>query len=86
MSSTSDSNSRPPVRLSPAVAAVSATSDSSSRAPARIKISEVRYPMPDMLDELKAERAAASFAMEQLDQQEIGKIFKSKATRAKSKK
>jgi hypothetical protein len=39
-----------------------------------------------MLEELKAERASASFAMEQLDQQEIGKIFKSKASRAKSKK
>ena len=81
MSSTSDANSRPPVRLPVAVA----TSDAGSRAPARIKISEVRYPMPEMLDELKAERAAASFAMEQLDQQEIGKIFKTKS-RAKSKK
>jgi hypothetical protein len=39
-----------------------------------------------MLEELKAERASASFAMEQLDQQEIGKIFKSKSSRAKSKK
>jgi hypothetical protein len=82
MSSTSDSNSRPPVRLPTAVIS---TSDSSSRAPTRIKISEVKYPMPEMLDELKAERAAASFAMEQLDQQEIGKIFKTKS-RAKSKK
>ena len=82
MSSTSDSNSRPPVRPP---ATVISTPDSSSRAPARIKISEVRYPMPEMLDELKAERAAASFAMEQLDQQEIGKIFKTKS-RAKSKK
>ena len=82
MSSTSDSNSRAPVR--PPNSLVS-TSEASSRAPARIKISEVRYPMPEMLDELKAERAAASFAMEQLDQQEIGKIFKTKS-RAKSKK
>ena len=32
------------------------------------------------------ERAAASFAMEQLNQQEIGKIFKTKASRGKSKK
>jgi hypothetical protein len=38
-----------------------------------------------MLEELKAERAAASFAMEQLDQQEIGKLFKTKS-RGKSKK
>ena len=82
MSATSDSNSRPPVR--PPIS-VGATPDSNPRAPVRIKISEVKYPMPEMLDELKAERAAASFAMEQLDQQEIGKIFKTKS-RAKSKK
>ena len=82
MSSTSDSNSRPPVRPP---AAAGSTSESSLRTPVRIKISEVKYPMPEMLDELKAERAAASFAMEQLDQQEIGKIFKTKS-RAKSKK
>lgn len=54
--------------------------------PGRIKITEVRYSLPEMLEELKAERAAASFAMEQLDQQEIGKLFKSKSTRGKSKK
>ena len=52
----------------------------------RIKPPEVKYSLPDLLEELKAERAASTFAMEQLDQQEIGKIFKSKATRAKSKK
>ncbi|MGH7959088.1 MAG: hypothetical protein ACREH8_19065 [Opitutaceae bacterium] len=60
-------------------------SNSHVPAPVRIKISEIRYSLPDMLEELKAERAAASFAMEQLDQQEIGKIFKTKS-RAKSKK
>ena len=60
--------------------------DNQSRIPARLKIGEVRYSLPEMLEELKAERAAASFAMEQLDQQEIGKLFKSKAPRAKSKK
>jgi hypothetical protein len=61
-------------------------SDSHPAAPARIKIPEVKYSLPEMLEEIKAERAASSFAMEQLDQQEIGKIFKSKAARAKSKK
>ena len=65
---------------------MSSMPDSNSRVPIRTKIAEVRYSLPEMLEELKAERAAASFAMEQLDQQEIGKIFKSKATRAKSKK
>jgi len=39
-----------------------------------------------LLEELKAERAASSFAMEKLDQHEIGKLFKSKSTRGKSKK
>ena len=53
--------------------------------PGRIKISEVKYSLPEMLEELKAERSASSFAMEQLDQQEIGKLFKSKS-RGKSKK
>jgi hypothetical protein len=51
----------------------------------RFKITEVRYSLPTMLEELKAERASSSFAMEQLDQHEIGKIFKAKATRAKSR-
>jgi hypothetical protein len=54
--------------------------------PIRSKLSEVKYALPEMLEEIKAERAASSFAMEQLDQHEIGKIFKSKAARAKSKK
>jgi hypothetical protein len=52
----------------------------------RTKLAEVRYSLPEILEELKAERASASFAMEQLDQKEIGKIFKSKASRAKPKK
>ena len=50
-------------------------------------IAEVRYSLPQMLEELKAERAAGSFAMEKLDQAEIGKLFKAKAVpRAKFKK
>jgi hypothetical protein len=61
-------------------------STSNTQPPARIKLSEVKYSLPEMLEELKAERASASFAMEQLDQKEIGKIFKSKSSRAKSKK
>jgi hypothetical protein len=53
----------------------------------RIAIAEVKYSLPDLLSELKAERAASSFAMEKMDQQEIGKLFKAKASpRAKSKK
>jgi hypothetical protein len=55
-------------------------------APTPVTVAEVRYSLPQMLEELKAERAAGSFAMEKLDQNEIGKLFKAKAPRrAKSK-
>lgn len=55
-------------------------SDSPPPAPA-VSIAEVRYSLPQMLHELKAERAASTFAMEKLDQHEIGKLFKAKPTR-----
>ena len=44
-------------------------------------LTEVKYSLPEMLQELTAERAAATFAMEKLDQIEIGKLFKAKAPR-----
>jgi len=44
-------------------------------------LSEVRYSLPAMLQELKAERTSATFAMEILDQNEIGKLFKAKSAR-----
>lgn len=46
-----------------------------------LSVSEVRYSLTDMLRELKVERAAASFAMEKLDQREIEKLFKSQPFR-----
>lgn len=49
--------------------------------PPKIQIAEVRYSLPQMLEELKAERAASTFAMEKLDQAEIGKLFKAKGAR-----
>jgi DNA-binding transcriptional regulator GbsR (MarR family) len=50
-------------------------------------LAEVRYSLPQLLEELKLERTASSFAMEKLDQAEIGKLFKSKGPRrAKSQK
>ena len=50
-------------------------------------LTEVKYSLPVMLQELKAERASSTFAMEKLDQHEIGKLFKAKtARRVKSKK
>lgn len=44
-------------------------------------VAEVRYSLPDLLEELKAERTTGSFSMEKLDQNEIGKLFKAKAPR-----
>ncbi len=44
-------------------------------------VTEVKYSLPDLLRELKGERASSSFAMEKLDQNEIGKLFKAKTPR-----
>jgi len=56
-------------------------------APPSLQVAEVRYSLPDLLRELTVERAAGSFAMEKLDQTEIGKLFKAKVQRrAKPKK
>ena len=52
-----------------------------SATPAPGGISEVRYSYKEMIRELKAERSAAVFSMEKLDQVEIGKLFKSKKAR-----
>jgi len=53
----------------------------------RPAIAEVRYSLPEMLAEIQTERAASTFAMEKLDQHEIGKLFKAKSPRrAKPKK
>jgi hypothetical protein len=54
--------------------------------PPRLLVAEVRYSLPELLEELKAERANGTFAMEKLDQHEIGKLFKTKARRVKGKK
>jgi hypothetical protein len=49
-------------------------------------LTEVKYSLPELIAELEAERGSASFAMEKLDQVEIGKLFKAKKpSRAKSK-
>jgi hypothetical protein len=44
-------------------------------------LAEVRYSLPQMLAELQLERTTGLFAMEKLDQHEIGKIFKAKTPR-----
>jgi len=48
---------------------------------AGVQLAEVRYSLPQMLAELKLERTTGQFAMEKLDQNEIGKLFKSKSSR-----
>jgi hypothetical protein len=48
-------------------------------------LKEVKYSLPQMLQELKAERATSTYAMERLDQHEIGKLFKSKTPRRRAK-
>jgi hypothetical protein len=61
--------------------------DAAAAKPKSAMLAEVRYSLPEMLAELEAERGSASFAMEKLDQAEIGKLFKSKkpVPRAKPK-
>lgn len=51
-------------------------------------VSEVRYSLPQLLQELEIERSTGSFSMEKLDQVEIGKLFKARTPprRVKSKK
>lgn len=41
-------------------------------------VPEVRYSLPELLAEIKIERAAAVFAMEKLEHADIKKLFKSK--------
>jgi hypothetical protein len=45
---------------------------------AKTTLKEVKYSLPDLLGEIAAEKGSASFAMEKLDQAEIGKLFKTK--------
>lgn len=45
------------------------------------QVREVRYSLPELLAELELERNTGSFAMEKLDQKEIGKLFENKRKR-----
>lgn len=45
------------------------------------QLHETRYSLPDLLAELDLERNAGSFAMEKLNQAEIGKMFENKRKR-----
>lgn len=60
----------------------SSTPSSEPRRPEPLTmVREVKYSLPDLLQELKGERASSAFGMEKLDQTEIGKLFKAKPTR-----
>jgi hypothetical protein len=45
------------------------------------QISEVRYPLSEMLREIQLERSESSFGMETIDQVEIQKMFASRRRR-----
>lgn len=64
---------------------MSASPKSSASAPNVSPVGEIKYSLPDMLAELKIERATGSFAMEKLDQLEIGKLFTAKNLRRRAK-
>lgn len=49
-------------------------------------VGEVRYPLSQLLAELEGERAAGGFAMEKLDQTEIGKLFKARSSARRAKR
>ena len=50
-------------------------------APPAIVLETIKYSLAHMLEELKSERSTGSFSMEKLDQNEIGKLFKTKVPR-----
>lgn len=49
--------------------------------PDAFSLNGVRYSLPQLLREVKLEREAPAFAMEKLDQVEIGKLFSKKRPR-----
>ena len=52
-----------------------------------VELVSVRYSLPQMLAELRVDRATGAMASEKLDQVEIGKLFKKQPQRrAKSRK
>ena len=48
-------------------------------------LNEVRYSLPQLLNEVKLERKASAFAMEKLEQVEIAKLFQKNRIRRVSK-
>ena len=61
-------------------------SDSTPATPADTElIKTVKYSLPELLGELKLERASGVMAMEKLQQADIGNLFKSKQRRTRGK-
>jgi hypothetical protein len=60
--------------------------DPAPEAPPPIEhIKTVKYSLPEMLAELKLERASGTMAMEKLQQADIGNLFQSKQKRHRGK-
>jgi hypothetical protein len=60
--------------------------DSAPATPADTElIKTVKYSLPELLAELKLERATGIMAMEKLQQADIGNLFKSKQRRTRGK-
>lgn len=55
-------------------------------APTSLVAAEVRYSLPELLAEVKVERAAAIFANEKMEREEIKKLFKTKSKSHAKKK
>ncbi len=66
--------------MTPADSPSSGAGEPPARRPGR-QLHEIRYSLPDLLAELEQERNAGSFAMEKLNQAEIGKMFENKRKR-----
>ena len=60
---------------------MSDTPQSNPDVASKVVLTEVKFSLPLLLEELKTERTASGFSMEKLDQTEIGKLFKAKAPR-----
>lgn len=60
---------------------MSTPTTSGNAAPANAAISGVRFLLSELLGELELERAAGTFVKAKLDQREIRKLFKAKASR-----
>ncbi|HEX2099344.1 MAG TPA: hypothetical protein VHF69_01705 [Candidatus Synoicihabitans sp.] len=51
-----------------------------------LRLAEVRYSLPALLNELKLERSTGGFAMEKLNQSDVKKLFRTKTAHSRAKK